>query len=213
MIERDALMTYVVEQAADAAIVSTALPAVWPIVRKARLGRFDLAGVTRFDANELRRAIAAAIRQPVRSVMLLSTPDPFLVTTPWYDDDVPFEKSLTVRLNETWSAEVKAGYESHFLEPGWPLFREELRTRLRTVIGEPLGLTFYEEFSGVPESNVGESLLSTLFHYLAATVAGNRKAVEALLPLVRSLTKSIPVGEIVRQDGIWLSAMVPPRSS
>lgn len=205
----DPLLRFAAETATDPMLARDAIPAVWPIVARARMGRYDIARETVFTAEELRSAISAAVRLPVRSVTLLSTATPFQSYGATYEREVPFIRSLTVRLNEAWQRRIEKAYASRVADPSWEVFRAELRSRIRAAVSDPLGLT-HDPFE-TPVSSVGESLAASLFHFISALVVGERTAVTAIRPLIVTLTKTIPVGESGAQDGVWLSVLVPPR--
>lgn len=178
----------------------------WPILQKARLGRFERSGDVHFDASvfggPIERATGLAVGR-TRMIMQREVFEPKRGET-FYGDLVEFNDSLAVALmNAHWQRlkeklEARYGHDKY-----WP-FHDGLWTCIRRDVAQPLKFQFWDDPDVMPISSAGESLATGLYYLLSSAAQGDRETVERMSGLIKLMTKALPIGRIKKEPGTWL---------
>lgn len=161
--------------------------------------------------DDVRRAITLATGRDVAAVARVGVSGLGDETRAAYNEAVPFEGSLHLRLLERHFDGIRSRVFAAYGRAAWPAFKDDLWSALRTQVAYPLGLRFWDDPDDGPVSSVGESVMTSLFYLFAAAATDDAPSVDAITPLVRLFPSVVPIGEMTARPGTWLIADVPPR--
>lgn len=192
--------------AVDRGIADLGMRLAWPILQKARLGRFERSGETRFDAAAIATPIEDAVGIRPAGVRIFMQRDVFEAKPgeTRYGDVVEFNDSLAVALlNARWQRlkgllEARYGYNAYWT------FHDSLWAGIRRDVAQPFGFQFWDDPGVTPISSAGESLATTLYYLLASAAMGDAETIERMSGLVKLMSKAVPVGAIKKEPGQWL---------
>ncbi|HTM68943.1 MAG TPA: hypothetical protein VL426_06635 [Candidatus Binatia bacterium] len=197
---------FIGSNAVDRPVADLGMRLAWPVLQKARLGRYDRSGETTFDAASLCDPVERATGVHPLSVRLHTQRDVFEARRgeTRYGDLVDFNDSLAVALlNGNWKR-LRALYDARYGRDGYHAFHDGLWTAIRADVARPLRFQFWDDPDVMPISSAGESLATTLFYLLAFATQGDREAVERLSGLAKLVGKAIPIGAVKKEPGTWL---------
>lgn len=197
---------FIGSNAADSTTAERGMRLAWPILQKARIGRFDRSGEARFDAATFIDPIKTATGLAPAGVRMIMQRNVFAAVSgeTRYGDLVDFNDSLAVALlNANWQR-LKQRYDARYgYGKYWP-FHDRLWARLRRDVADRLDFQFWDNPGETPISSAGESLATCLYYLLAPAAQGDRDAVERMSGLIKLMAKAIPIGQIKKEPGIWL---------
>lgn len=200
------------ENGIDDSIKQRAQTVVWPIVQRAELGHFTASGTIKLRSDDVTESIRLATGCAADSIQVVASANPFDdgPDAPFrYGPDMIFNGSLAIRLwDEHWKTLnpqiiARVGHGSR------DAFEDRLKSVLRAGIAKPLGFAHYDELSYVPTNPAGESLLTVLYYYLAYACVGDLANMARLEPLLRLMTKVIPIARLKATPDRWMVALLP----
>lgn len=197
---------FVGAHAADAATAGLGMRLVWPLLQKARLGRYERSGETRFDLETFAVPVERATGLRLAKTRLVMQKDVFEAKRgeTRYGDLVDFNDSLAIALYNAHWRRLRALYDARYGPGHHDAFHDGLWAAIRRDVAQPLRFQFWDDPDVMPISSAGESLATTLFYALAFAAQGDGEAVERLSGLVKLATKAIPIGAVKKEPGTWL---------
>lgn len=175
-----------------AALKEEALRTLSPLFGLAQIGRYEIAR-HRIDGAEACAAIAAATGRRVERIVISSSRDhrEFLMA-PY--GGLPFDTTLGGALYQALWPALEASLQKRF-GPEWRQAKDQVWDCLRQDIAEPLRLAYWDDPLEAPPTGAGESVMTSLFYYVAAATAGNATMVTILGPLLNLLPFIVPIAE------------------
>lgn len=185
-------------------IIERAVRKIWPFRQMARLGRWNRRGRPVPTTEDIALAISRAAGVAVKRIEpVVCEPRETLA----YGQTLTFDNSLTIRLwNNNWMSLRRAFRDSGRDEEQVEL---DLKRLVRQEIGEPLGFRFVDNLSYVPRGAAQESLLASLYWYLAFSFAGDLQKMADHEPLIGILSAAVPLGLLTEGDRHWRVAELP----
>lgn len=183
-----------------------------PVLYAAAGRRLKVVPIRPASDDDVRHAIALATGRDVATVARVSVAGLGDERGAAYNEAVPFEGSLHLRLLERHFDGIRSRVFATYGRASWPNFKDGLWDALRSEVAYPLGLRFWDDPDDGPVSSVGESVMTSLFYLFAAAATDDAQRVEELTPLVKLFPAIAPIGELSARPGTWLVADVPPRT-
>lgn len=191
--------------AADRSTAELGMRLIWPVLQKARLGRYQRSGEVRFDAETFSGPIERAVGKRPARARLVTQKNVFEARAgeTRYGDLVEFNDSLAIALYNAHWKRLRSLYDARY-GPDRNAFHDGLWASIRRDVAQPLGFQFWDDPDVMPLSSAGESLATTLFYALAFAAQGDGASVERLGELLKLMTKAIPIGAVKKEPGTWL---------
>jgi hypothetical protein len=192
--------------AVDREVADLGMRLAWPILQKARLGRFERSGDLRLDVEAFRDGIETATGLQPTSIFLLMQANVFAAKSgeTRYGDLVDFNDSLGIKLlNANWKR-IKDLLVARYGHGNYDAFHDGLWASIRRDVALPLRFQFWDDPGETPISSAGEALATSLYYLLVPAALGDRAQVERMSPLIKLLAKAIPIGQIKDKPGAWL---------
>lgn len=187
--------------------------AVLPYLKRAASGSLEVPGQVAPESSAVAESITSATDCAVSETRFIAAPDPFAHDLSAeaafrYGPELNFNDSLAIRLWRAHWQRLGRQVSARFGYWGKDPYDDAIKSFLRRNIGEPVGFRFHDGFSYVPTNPAGESLLTTLFYYLAYAGIGDLAALAELEPLVRQMARAIPIGRLTEDRQIWVVALL-----
>lgn len=192
--------------AADRPTADLGMRLAWPILQRARLGRWERQGDVRLDVESFVGPLELATGDRIARARIVMQRDVFEPKRgeTFYGDLVEFNDSLAIRLLRRNWERLRALYDARYGPRKYDPFHDGLWAAIRRDVAQPLRFQFWDDPDVMPISSAGEAVATSLFYLLAFAAQGDRESVERLSGLVKVLTKAVPIGEIKKEPGTWL---------
>lgn len=214
-IQRDIIRTYLKRRFQDSGIADLHMERVEPVLSKIDSGKYDLAAEKEQDAAGIAEALDHVLGNRVTRVVFVSLKKPY-VRPDWMDGKAQrltfpdvLRRSVQTRMSEhLWSSMPSGLYYrlgGSIADAEWSDTGEELWQCLITGIGDSLSGSMDAAGLAVLGPDPETVVWLGLFSYLGAAVTGNTAAVQRLIPLLKILTSTLPVGRRVGAYGYYLT--------
>jgi len=199
--KHDEFLSFLMAYAKSPKLIPPAYDMVRPFFGRADEGSYDLVPQAMFDPIVTGRTIAVALG--VKVIRLATVSREGLLAGHGIDHELAARKfhgtSLSDRLMDRYSEELGLGLRSALREILFERLSSRLVEHLRLMPHEGRTPDIYHAFRRQLYSSVGE----TMYFYLGLAMAGNKRQMAKLAPLVEMLLKVIPVGEPADGSFAW----------
>lgn len=214
-IQRDIIRTYLKRRFQNSGVADLHMERIGPVLSNIESGKYELAPEEELDTAEIADVLDRVLGNKVTKVVPVSMRSPY-ARPDWMDGQAQHRtlpdvlwRSVQTRMSEClWNSMPSGLYYKlggSIADAEWSDTGEELWQCIITGIGDSLSGSMDAAGLAILGPDPETVVWLSLFNYLGAAVTGNMAEVQRLIPLLKILTSTLPVGRRVGAYGYYLT--------